>query len=77
MARIVIECGEGGYWAAFGMIRSGEFPEEKVVNKFLIGDSGYIYLEADELEMDELLKLVKGASIIRHEKEPKINVFKD
>lgn len=78
MGRIVIECGEAGYWAAFSMIEADEFPWGKVVSKFLIGDTGYIYLESDIQELSEELipDEVRAASKVAHEKKPKLNVFK-
>ena len=78
MARIVIECGEAGYWAAFGMIEEDKFPWGKVVRKFLIVDTGYIYLESDSQEISEgsIPDAVRLASKIAHEKEPKLNVLK-
>lgn len=79
MGRIVITCGKASYWLVFGMMRDGKFPLETVVNKFIDGDTGYIYIEADELEINEIEipQVMRAVSSLVKEKEPKINVFKD
>lgn len=78
MDKIVIECGEAGYYLVCGELDRNEFLLKSLIKKILIGKSGYFYFEDDELlpDEDKVLKTLSAVSYLTSEKSPKLNRVK-